>query len=94
MAAKDEHEPVTARTWTEITDNDVTAITFQNLTPREIYVKVTTGAAPTGGPNGARYGAGEGEKNLSLADLALGVSSGDRVWVYAEAAGDVYVSHG
>ena len=80
-------------TWTEITDADVSAITFQNRSKGHILVVGTNGSTPSG-YEGIRYNPGQGERNVFLADLFPGASA-TRVWVYApEAYGaEVFVSH-
>jgi hypothetical protein len=83
-----------ADTWTQLTDANVTAITFQNRGPADVLIAVTASAtAPTDQLGAVRYRKGEGELNVSLASLAPGVT-GTRVYAYAEGYGsDMHVSH-
>lgn len=84
----------TGGAWTEITDADVTNITFQNLSEKDtILVKVTTGSAPSDTLGAALYPPLNGEINVALAELFSGVSTGDRVFVYCAQTVDVFVSH-
>ena len=84
---------VPARTWTQLTDADITAITFQNIGSNYILIKATTDAsAPTTSAGGIRYNPGQGERNVALSDLFPGIA-GKRIWAYAEDAASVVVSH-
>lgn len=69
-------------TWVELTDADVTSITFVNEGGSPMLVKATTGSAPTDLLGGITYRSGEGEKLADLADLFPGVTGADRVWAY------------
>lgn len=84
-------------TWAELTDADVSAITFQNVGDDDVYIVVqTTDTMPTGTPvanNAYRYGPKTGEINVTLANMALGLTSPDRVFAYAPNGGAVLVSH-
>lgn len=81
-------------TWTQITNADVTAITFQNLSGGDLWVKGTTSAsAPTDLTDAVVYAANEGELNVAMADLFPGLSGADRVYVYTQRGGWVFVSH-
>ena len=83
-------------TWTELTDGNVTAITFQVLGNDYILVQATTGTAPTADTvNGFHYNAQMGAQNVSLTDLWPGVASADRVFARTQTgnACDVKVSH-
>jgi hypothetical protein len=85
---------VTASTWTQLTDADISSITFQNVGGNFIYIKATTDTtAPTNFTGAYRYNPGQGERNVSLADLFPGLSGADRVWAWAENATSVVVSH-
>jgi hypothetical protein len=80
-------------TWTQLTDADVTAITFQNKSSNYILVKGTVGAsAPTDDDGAVRYNPGQGERNVSLSDLFPGVAA-TRVYAYAPTGAKVMVSH-
>ena len=79
--------------WTQLTDADVTAITFQNKSGNYILVKGTVGAtAPTNNDGAIRYNPGQGERNVSLSDLFPGISA-SRVYAYAPNGAEVMVSH-
>lgn len=85
---------IPANAWTQITANDITAITFQNLSGAEILIKGTVGAnAPTDASGAIRYGSDLGERNASLADLFPGISGANRVYALCPLAGSVMVSH-
>lgn len=89
---------IPAETWTLLTDSDVASITFQVLSQNFIYLKATVGATPPSDTTGAIiYDFAQGEANVALADLFLGVSGANRVYAYAgnEAGGvaKVMVSH-
>lgn len=80
--------------WTQITDADVTNITFQNLSQtRYMQVKATSGSAPTDLTGAALYPPVNGEINVLLSELFPGVTGGVRVFVYAPLTVEVYVSH-
>lgn len=80
-------------TWTQLTDANVTSITFQNKSGDYILVKGTTGAtAPTDDDGAIRYNPGQGELNTALSDLFPGISA-TRVYVYAPNGAEVMVSH-
>lgn len=83
---------IPANAWTEITDANVTAITFQNTGSSFALVKGTTGAAPTDNLGAIRYNPGQGERNVTMADLFPGATL-NRVWVYAESPVKFMVSH-
>lgn len=84
-----------ADTWTQLTDADVTAITFQNRGSGDIYIEATVGAvAPTDFDGSILYRKGEGEANVLLSSLMPGVSGANRVYAYAVGEpADVFVSH-
>lgn len=78
--AQDTDITLTRGTWVQLTDADVTSITFQNKGPDFIYVKATASASAPSTTSGAiRYNPGQGELNTALADLAPGIS-GARVY--------------
>jgi len=79
--------------WTQLTDADVTSITFQNKSGDYILVKGTVGAsAPSDDDGAVRYNPGQGERNVSLSDLFPGVAA-TRVYAYAPTGAEVMVSH-
>lgn len=93
MAATNTAVTVATATWTEITTADSTSITFQNQTRAGLWVKATTGSAPSDRLGAIFYAPREGEAARAIADMFPGVSSGDRIWVYAEDGGPVMISH-
>ena len=79
--------------WTQLTDADVTRITFQNKGGNYILIKGTVGAtAPTDDDGSVRYNPGQGERNVLLADLFAGIAA-TRVYAYAPTSSEVMVSH-
>ena len=85
---------VPAGAWTQLTDSDITSITFQNIGSNHIMVKATTdGTAPTNYAGAIRYNPGQGERNVALSDLFPGLAGRDRLWAYATDATQVVVSH-
>jgi hypothetical protein len=85
--------------WTQLTNADVTEITFQLIRGAPMYVQATSGATAPNAASvtvGIRYEAGQGESKRALADLFPGVASANRVWarsVEADKATEVFVSH-
>jgi hypothetical protein len=85
---------LTAGTWTQLTNANVTAITFQNTSSHHMFVAGTVGASAPSSTSGAiRYNPGQGEKNAALTDLFPGTSGANRVYAYSVNALDVMVSH-
>ena len=87
---------LTAATWTQLTDADITSITFQVFASAgPVFIKATTDTtAPTTTAGAFVYQSGQGERNVALSDLFPGISARDRVWAYCEAAGaSVAFSH-
>jgi hypothetical protein len=80
-------------TWTELTDSDVSSITFLNEGPGVLYVKATTGSAPTDRSGARAFPAGTGEKAALLIDLFPGLAGGDRLWALSEVRNTVSVGH-
>lgn len=84
---------LTENTWTQLTDADVTSITFQNTGGQFMRVAGTTGGtAPTTTAGAIRYNPGQGERNVALSDLFPGIAAA-RVWAICDMAVDVMVSH-
>ena len=85
---------IPAATWTQLTDADVTTITFQNVGGDSVLIKATTNTtAPTTDAGAVRYPPGTGERNVAMSDLFPGLSGADRLWAYAKDGGRVMVSH-
>lgn len=83
-----------AQTWTQLTDADVSQISFQNKGGTHIFVKATTDTtAPTTFAGAIRYNPGQGERNVLLSDLWPGLTGRDRVWAYAAGPVTVFISH-
>lgn len=84
---------IPADTWTQLTNANATAITFQVKTgPIEIAVAVGA-VAPSDFDDAITYYEGQGELLVPLASLAPGIA-GTRVYAYsAGQAGAVWVSH-
>lgn len=83
------------RVWTQLTNADATAITFQAIS-RAVYIRLTTDATnPSGSTYGRMYPEGQGESEKTLADF-VGVASPVRVWakpVSQNSTALVYVDH-
>lgn len=80
--------------YTELTDNNVTHISFQNKGAHTLEVVAVASGTPAETVNGIFYEPGMGEDNLELATRWLGVTSPARVWArFANSTGPVWVSH-
>jgi hypothetical protein len=91
--AQNTDKTLSAATWTQLTNADVTAITFQNKSSDYILVKGTaTASAPSNDDGAIRYNPGQGERNTDLSDLFPGISAA-RVYAYSPTGADVMVSH-
>lgn len=85
---------IPANVWTQITDGNVSSITFQNIAGNFVRVKGTVGAtAPTDLAGSIRYNPGQGERNVLLADLFPGISGVNRVYVFAADGAQMVVSN-
>lgn len=89
------NKPVPPTVWSQLTDANVTAITFQNVGAAPVLVTATNGAAePDAAAGGLAYAPTEGEVNRSLAELFPGVSGANRVWARSvNGTQQVFVSH-
>lgn len=87
-----EQLPLTDGQWVQITNADVTEISFQLIEGSQVTIAGTSGATqPTAGC--WRYSAGQGERNAALADLFPGVAA-TRVWAQMIGGpGRIMVSH-
>ena len=87
-----------AGVWTQLTNADVTSITFQNMAGGDVFVCPTTSATaptiypPEVGQFSIRYQPGQGERNVLLSDLAGGQTMA-RVYAYSQNGATVAVSH-
>ena len=85
--------------WTEITDGNVTSITFlvkRGKSP--VYFEATASAEPAGGDGDVSksipYNEGQGEKAVALTELFPGVTSPARVFVHPVGDdADIFVSN-
>lgn len=95
MAARNADVSVPRNTWTQLTDSDVTAITFLNTGARSVFIQATVGAVAPSTLSGALiYPPGFGEdSSKTLAQLFPGVSGATRVYAYSDSATIVKVSH-
>jgi len=83
-----------AATWTQITNADVTNITFQVAANAPVYFLGTAGATPPTATTGAlTYYSGQGEISRTLADMFPGVTSVTRLYAYSPGRANVIVSH-
>lgn len=83
-----------AATWTEITNADATALTFQNQAGINMLLKGTTGSAPTDTLGAIVYPPFTGERKVTITDLFPEPTGVDRLWVYfVDGPGSVMVSH-
>lgn len=93
--AKNTSVTTTPEAWTELTDGDVSAITFQVLGSHGVRVAATVGngSEPASTADVVYYFQGQGERNVSLADLFPGITGANRVWAWSNAETTVFVSH-
>jgi len=79
--------------WTQLTDADVSSITFQNKSGNFVLIKGTTSAStPTDADGAIRYNPGQGELNTALSDMFPGITA-VRLYAYAPEGASVMVSH-
>ena len=91
--AQNTNKTIAAGSWTQLTDADITSITFQNAGDDRIFVKGTADATEPTDLNGAvGYNPWQGERNVALSDLFPGISA-VRVWAYCPEDATVVVSH-
>lgn len=95
MAQDQQTMVVDSDAWTQITNADVTNITFQVL-DGAVYIRYTTDTTqPSRHLKGAFYKAGEGETDGAVGTLVQ-LASADRVWARATEqarAALIYVDH-
>jgi len=90
--AQNTTKSVPAKTWTQLTNADVTSLTFQVI-EKPVYIKGTASASAPSSTSGALlYRTGQGEVNVDLSNLFPGISAA-RVWAYALQDVEVVVSH-
>lgn len=84
---------IPARTWTQITNDDATFITFQNQSNTPFFLKGTTDATtPVDDDGSIAYPSYSGEKNVALEELFPGIAA-VRLFVWAEYEMRLFVSH-
>lgn len=84
---------VTAGQWTQITDANVTEITFVNQGGLPILVNATVDGNPPSEIDGMKFPSREGVASMEISKMFPGVPAAARVWVWARQAQDVFVSH-
>ena len=81
------------KTWTQLTDADVTSATFANKSDYSIFIAGTTSAsAPTDLDGSIKYYPNQGEPNTALSDLFPGIAA-VRLYAYAPNGASVFISH-
>jgi len=82
------------REWVELTDAEVSSVTFQNVGERAVYVKGTAGSdAPADFDGILEFPPGSQVVSNLLADLFPGIVGVNRLWAYANGLTTVSVSH-
>ena len=85
---------VPAATWTQLTDANISTVTFQNISGSFVLIKGTVGAvAPTNREGAIRYNPGQGERNVLLSDLFPGLSGVNRLYAFSQDGASVVISH-
>jgi len=79
--------------WVELTEANVANVTIQNVGYSSVFVQATTGSAPTTTAGSIEYPGAAKETNVGLSDLFPGVIGANRLWAYAPASTEVFVSH-
>lgn len=80
--------------WTALTNADVTAMTFQNVSGYPIFVTASNGADQPQAGGGLMYASGQGEGGRAIADIFPGVSGANRLWARSSiGTQEVFVSH-
>ena len=80
--------------WTEVTNGNVTSITFQCFANTPVFLKATSAAvAPTTIEGCLRYESGYGEVNKTLAALFPGVTAPVRLYAYCNSNAQIEVGH-
>ena len=84
-----------ANTWTQLSNADITSITFMVRSGSIVYIAGTASAsAPSDLQSSIPYREGQGERNAALTDLFPGVAAA-RVYAYAlDEPAEVFLSHG
>lgn len=84
---------LTANTWTQLTDGNVTAMRALNLGTDSIWVQATVGAVAPSNTNGAVSLAPGKVEILTLATMWPGVAGANRIYALSPVAGRVSVSN-
>lgn len=80
--------------WTQLTNADVSSVTFQNKSSYDVFVTVQNGTTtPTDMEGALVYPPRHGEAGRDLVDLAPGVSTPNRVFAYSKSGAGVFISH-
>lgn len=83
-----------AGVWTELTNADATAVTFQSVGSHEVKLKGTAGQLQPSNDLGAFvYPYPQGAVNIALADVFLGVPGVNRLWAKSSTGGAVVIHH-
>lgn len=83
--------------WTQLTNADVTSITFQ-VRKGDVYIRATTDATAPTETFGILYKQGQGERNVAMSEL-VSLAGADRLWAKPLRTGrvgysaNVYVDH-
>ena len=86
---------ITAATWTQLTDANITSARVQNHGSIPIYVMATVGAVAPTSVNGAivLHSGDAFAADLTLAQLFPGVSGANRLYAFCDVSVPVSVSH-
>ena len=93
--AQDADVKVSAGIWKQLTNADVTSISFQCQSYQGVTIRVTVGAVQPTDTGGWYYGGvlKQGELNIALSDLSPGVVGGNRVYAFSDLDCVIRVSH-
>lgn len=93
MAARNT-DVLVGSTYTQLTDNNITNISFQNKGFGLLEVVAVATGTPAETVSGVVYAEREGEDNLEISTRWLGVTAPARVWArFTNGSGAVWVSH-
>lgn len=85
---------VPAKTWTQITNGNITGLRVQQQGPGAVLLQATVGAvAPSDAAGSYRLTEDEPAALLTLANIWPGVVGANRVYAWSEMATTVSVSH-
>lgn len=80
--------------WTQLTNSDATAVTFQVRRGTVQIAAVVGAVAPTDFDKAVEYRKGQGEAAIPLASLAPGTAGANRVYAHpGPDSAEVYISH-